>query len=36
MIFIFVLIMGEFATAVVVYGGKTTHSGDGDPELLRV
>ena len=27
MIFIFVLIMGEFATAVVVYGGKTTTTG---------
>lgn len=27
MIFIFVLIMGEFATAVVVYGGKTTTVG---------
>lgn len=27
MIFIFVMIMGEFATAVVVYGGKTTTVG---------
>lgn len=27
MIFIFVMIMGEFATAVVVYGGKTTTTG---------
>jgi putative spermidine/putrescine transport system permease protein len=27
MIFIFVMIMGEFATAVVVYGGKTSTSG---------
>ena len=27
MIFIYVLIMGEFATAVVVYGGKTTTVG---------
>ncbi len=27
MIFIFVLIMGEFATAVVVYGGKTSTTG---------
>ena len=27
MIFIFVLIMGEFATAVVVYGGKASTSG---------
>ena len=27
MIFIFVLIMGEFATAVVVYGGKTATAG---------
>jgi putative spermidine/putrescine transport system permease protein len=27
MIFIFVVIMGEFATAVVVYGGKTTTTG---------
>ena len=27
MIFIFVLIMGEFATAVVVYGGKTSTAG---------
>ncbi len=27
MIFIFVMLMGEFATAVVVYGGKTTTSG---------
>ena len=35
MIFIFVIIMGEFATAVVVYGGKTSHHRHGDPELLR-
>jgi putative spermidine/putrescine transport system permease protein len=27
MIFIFVMIMGEFATAVVVYGGKTSTTG---------
>ena len=27
MIFIFVMIMGEFATAVVVYGGKTSTAG---------
>ncbi len=27
MIFIFVLLMGEFATAVVVYGGKTSTTG---------
>jgi len=27
MIFVFVLLMGEFATAVVVYGGKTSTSG---------
>ena len=27
MIFVFVLIMGEFATAVVVYGGKTSTTG---------
>jgi putative spermidine/putrescine transport system permease protein len=27
MIFIFVIIMGEFATAVVVYGGKTSTTG---------
>ena len=27
MIFIFVLLMGEFATAVVVYGGKTSTAG---------
>ena len=27
MIFIFVILMGEFATAVVVYGGKTTTTG---------
>jgi putative spermidine/putrescine transport system permease protein len=27
MIFVFVMMMGEFATAVVVYGGKTSTSG---------
>jgi len=27
MVFIFVMIMGEFATAVVVYGGKTSTVG---------
>ena len=27
MIFVFVLLMGEFATAVVVYGGKTSTTG---------
>ena len=27
MIFVFVLVMGEFATAVVVYGGKTSTTG---------
>ncbi len=27
MIFIFVILMGEFATAVVVYGGKTSTTG---------
>ena len=27
MIFLFVMIMGEFATAVVVYGGKTSTAG---------
>ena len=35
MIFIFVMVMGEFATAVVVYGGKTSTTGHRDPELLR-
>ena len=36
MIFIFVMIMGEFATAVVVYGGKTTTVGTVHPQLLRI
>ena len=27
MIFVFVMLMGEFATAVVVYGGKTSTTG---------
>ena len=27
MIFLFVMLMGEFATAVVVYGGKTSTAG---------
>ena len=35
MIFIFVVVMGEFATAVVVYGGKTSTTGHRDPQLLR-